>query len=213
MNHTKIKHFLQENGADWLVWTRSTPTASHIGGVWEPQIKSARDILSSLLKLHWTSLNGEALTTLMTEVEAVLNSRPLTAELLSDSNSLNPICPSNILTMKTKAVMPPPGEFGSADIYCRKQWRRVQHKTEEFWNRGIDGAKNSLSPSNSVRIGQKSKRNFQTGDIVLLKDDSHHRNHWLVAHIVEIFADKHGDVRNVKLRLGSQLNFGSTLLE
>ena len=111
MNHTKIKHFLQENGADWLVWTRNTPTASHMGGVWEQQIKSARNTLSSLLKTHRTSLNGQALTTLMTEVEAVLNSGPPMTELLSDGNSLNPVCPSNILTMKTKVVMPPPGEF------------------------------------------------------------------------------------------------------
>ena len=131
----QIKHFLQENGADWLVWTRNTPTVSDMGEVCERQIKSPRNILSSLLKTHGKSLNGEALTTLMTEVEAALNSRPLTIELLSDGNSLNPICPSNTLTMKTKVVMSPPGEFGRADIYCRKQWRRVQHITKEFWNR------------------------------------------------------------------------------
>ena len=135
MNQTKIKHFLQENGADWLVWTRNTPTASHVGGVWEQQIKSARKILSSLFKTHGTSLNGEALTALMKKIEAVLNSRPLTTELLRDGNSLNPTRPSNILTMKTKVVTPPTGEFGHSDIYCRKQWRKVEHITEEFWNR------------------------------------------------------------------------------
>ena len=59
--------------------------------------------------------------TLITDVKAVLNFLPLMTELLSDSNSLNPICPSNIPTMKTKVVMPPPGEFGHADIYYRKQ--------------------------------------------------------------------------------------------
>ena len=32
MNHTKIKHFLHQNGADWLAWTRNTSTASHMGG-------------------------------------------------------------------------------------------------------------------------------------------------------------------------------------
>ena len=131
INQTKITYFLQ----DWLVGTRNIPTPSHMGGVWERQIKSARKILSSLLKIHETSLNGDALTTLMTEVEAVLNSRPLTTELLSDANSLNPISPSNIVTRKTTVVIPPPGEFGCADIYCHKQWRRVQHTTEEFWNR------------------------------------------------------------------------------
>ena len=44
----------------------------------------------------------------MAEVEAVMNSRPLTVELLRDGNSLNPISPSNSLTMKSKVVMPPP---------------------------------------------------------------------------------------------------------
>ena len=114
MDHTKISNFLQGNGTDWLVWIKNTPTASHMGGVWERQIRSARNILSSLLKTHGRSLNDEALSTLMAEVEAVMNSRPLTVELLSDGNSLNPISPSNLLTMKSKIVMPPPGEFGRA---------------------------------------------------------------------------------------------------
>ena len=56
----------------------------------------------------------------MAEFEATLNSRPLTVELLNDGSSINPICPSNILSMKSKVVMPPPGEFVQADIYCRK---------------------------------------------------------------------------------------------
>ena len=146
----------------------------------------------------------------MEKVEAVLNSRPLTTELLSDDNSLNPICPSNILTMKTKVVTPPPGEFGHSDIYCCKQWRKVQHITEEFWNRWC---KEFLVTLQQCQKWSKNKKNFQTGDIVLLKDDHTIEiiGQWHV--IVEIFADKHGDVRNVKLKLGSQSNFGSTLLE
>ena len=124
MSHTKIKHFLQENGADFLVWSRNSPTASHMGEVWVKQIKSAINILSSLLKTHETSLNGDALTTFMTKLEAVFNSQTLTEKLLSDGNSLNSICPSNILTIKTKVVMPHPGEFGCADINCCKQWRK-----------------------------------------------------------------------------------------
>ena len=103
-----------------------------MGGVWEQQIRSSRNILSSLLKTHRRSLNDEVLSTLMAEVEAVMNSRPLTVELLSDGNSLNPISPSNLLTMKSKVVMPPPGGFGRADIYCRKHWRRVRHISDEF---------------------------------------------------------------------------------
>ena len=71
----------------------------------------------------------------MTEVKAIRNSRPLTVETVSDSNSLFPILPSNILTMKTSVVIPPPSTFQRADLYCRKTWKCVQDITTEFWSR------------------------------------------------------------------------------
>ena len=74
MNHQQIQHFLANTGADWLIWSRNVPAASHMGGVWERQIRSARSILASLLKNHGTCLKDESLHTLMTEVEAIVNS-------------------------------------------------------------------------------------------------------------------------------------------
>ena len=41
----------------------------------------------------------------MTEVEAVIHSRPSTVEAVSDSGSLIPISPNKMLTMKTSAVI------------------------------------------------------------------------------------------------------------
>ena len=38
MKHNKIKNFLQENGADWILWYNNPPCTSHVGGVWECQI-------------------------------------------------------------------------------------------------------------------------------------------------------------------------------
>ena len=52
MDHDRISEFLLTNGADWIQWKHNTPAASHMGGVWERQIRSARSILSSLLKTH-----------------------------------------------------------------------------------------------------------------------------------------------------------------
>ena len=46
---------------------------------------------------------------------------------------------------------------------------------------------------------------FRKGDIVLLKAETH-RNHWLVARIIEAFKDKHGAVRTVRLKRGSENN-------
>ena len=68
----------------------------------------------------------------MAEVESIINSRPLTVETLSDINSLSP---SNLLTMKTNVVMPPPGVFTKPDLYSIRRWRCVQHTAEEFWHR------------------------------------------------------------------------------
>ena len=132
MNHQQIQHFLANTGADWLIWSRNVPAASHMGGVWERQIRSARSILASLLKNHGTCLKDESLHTLMTEVEAIVNSRPLTVETISDPQSLIPLSPSNLLTMKSRVIMPPPGSFVRPDLYNRREWRRVQHLADEF---------------------------------------------------------------------------------
>ena len=69
MKHDKIKSFLQENGADWILWHNNPPGASHMGGVWERQIRSGKIILEGLLKTHSHSLNDESLRTLIAEVE------------------------------------------------------------------------------------------------------------------------------------------------
>ena len=52
MDHQKIQFFLQNIGADYINWHRNPPASSHMGGVWERQIRSARTILMSLLHTH-----------------------------------------------------------------------------------------------------------------------------------------------------------------
>ena len=135
MNHTQISEYLQTCGTDWITWINNPPTASHMGGVWERQIRSARTILDSLVKTHGRSLDDESLHTLIIEVESIVNSRPLTIKTISDVNSCVPLSFSNILTIKSKVILPPPGSFSAADVYCRKRWRRIQHMANEFWSR------------------------------------------------------------------------------
>ena len=77
MDHIKIDNLLKENGGEWMIWKRNPPLSSNMGGVWERQIRSARAILNSLLKTHGSSLSDDYLQTLLVEVEAIINSRPL----------------------------------------------------------------------------------------------------------------------------------------
>ena len=52
-----------------------------MGGIWERQIRSARYVIAALT--HGKSLDDESLRALMTEVEAIINSRLLTVETMS----------------------------------------------------------------------------------------------------------------------------------
>ncbi|XP_057290844.1 uncharacterized protein LOC130613498 [Hydractinia symbiolongicarpus] len=107
MDQKRVQNFLSNHGTEWIIWKKNPPAASHMGGVWERQIRSVRSILTALLKTHAVSLNEESLITLMTEAEAIVNSRPLTVETLNDVNSMQPLSPSQLLTMKSKVIMPP----------------------------------------------------------------------------------------------------------
>ena len=117
-----------------IEWIFNPPAASHMGGVWERQIRSVRKILAGILHENGEQLDDESFRTMLCEVEAIVNSRPLTFPS-TDLNDLNPISPSNILTMKTKIILPPPGVFQREDLYARRRWRRVQYLANLFWTR------------------------------------------------------------------------------
>ena len=120
MDHQKIQHFLENIGSDYIIWHRNLPEVSHMGGVWERQIPSAWNILMSLLVTYGRSLNDESIRTLFAETQAIFNSRSLTVETLDDVKSEQPLIPNNTLTMKTKVLMPPRGEFVRADEFSRR---------------------------------------------------------------------------------------------
>ncbi|XP_057310013.1 uncharacterized protein LOC130648011 [Hydractinia symbiolongicarpus] len=135
LDREKIDTFHNDNGCDAIEWRRNPPYASHFDGVWERQICTVRSISEDLLKTHGHSINDENLRTLLCEIEAVVNSRPLTVTTLSDPESLLPISPSNLLMTKTRVIAPPPGAFDAVDVYSRRRWQRIQHITNEFWSR------------------------------------------------------------------------------
>ena len=194
-----MENFCNNKGGEWIWWKRNIPLASNMGGVWERQISTAPNILNSLLKTHGASLTDESLQTLLTEVEAIVNSRPLTTDVINDVTSPVPLSPINLLTMKSRVVMPPPGVFTSADMYCRKHWRRVQHLSNEFWSRWRKEV--LLTLQNRQKWNNKT-RNCEIGDIVLVKDDME-RNRWPMAKVVATYKDYKGVVRNVRLLMGS----------
>lgn len=146
----------------------NTPASSHMGGVWERQIRTIRSVLTSILDQSSKQLDSSSLRTFLYEVMAVINSRPLTTDQLCDPSNPEPLTPNHILTMKSTIISPPPGRFVREDLYLRKRWRRVQLLANTFWTRW---KKEYLLNLQGRQKWTKEHRNAKVGDLVLLKDE------------------------------------------
>ncbi len=74
----------------------TTLIESHKNGVWEREIRTVRNVLNALLNHQNIQLQDEELCTLMCEVEAILNGRPLTP-MSQDPNNLRMIMANHLL--------------------------------------------------------------------------------------------------------------------
>ena len=144
------------------------------------------------------TLDNDGLTTLMCEVEAIINSRPLTS--IDDVSVVEPLTPNHLLTLKSKVILSPPGIFDENDAFCRKRWRHIQHLANVFWQRYRTEYMHSLTTRNKWN---HKKRNFSVNDIVLIKDDGAPRNQWKIAKVIEVFPSADKLVRKVKVILGT----------
>ena len=72
-----------------------------MAGDWERQIRTARGILNALIKTYGKRLDGESLHTLLVKVEAIVKSKPMTTETISDVKSGILLSPANLLIVGT----------------------------------------------------------------------------------------------------------------
>lgn len=186
---------VKELGCNFVM---NPPASSHMGGVWERQIRTVRSVLTSILDQSAGRLDSSSLRTFLYEVMAIVNSRPLTTEHLNDPLGPEPLTPNHILTMKLSIIAPPPGEFVREDLYLQKRWKRVQFLSNEFWTRW---RKEYLLNLQQRSKWNKDRRNTKVNDIVLLQDDGTPRNQWKLAKVVEVFQGADGRVRKLKLLL------------
>ena len=189
-NNEQISDFLLQKGISWSV---NPPGASHHGGTWERLIRSIRRHLKSVCNEQ--ILTDESLSTLMCEIESILNSRPLTT-VSNDPYDLEPLTPNHLLLLKPNGLLPP-GVFDKRDSYSRKQWRQVQYLANVFWSRWI---KEYLPTLQHRQKWTRPARNLTVNDVVLVHDKGLPRNTWLLGRIVEVYPDPSSLVRTVKLQ-------------
>ncbi|XP_071794595.1 uncharacterized protein [Asterias amurensis] len=190
-----INEYLLQKGVRWLF---NPPTASHMGGAWERQIRTTRKLMNSLTKEQ--TMPDESLSTLMCLVESIINGRPITS-VSDDVNDMEPLTPSHLLLLRAGVVLPP-GIFDKKNLYGRRRWRQVQYMymADVFWRRWIG----EYLPALPVRQKwSKPQRNVQVDDMVLVVDNDLPMNKWLLGRVVETYPGKDQLVRAVKVKTKS----------
>ncbi|XP_065175930.1 uncharacterized protein LOC135805765 [Sycon ciliatum] len=130
LDQTRLAAELTPRG---IKWEFNPPAAPHMGGAWERLVRSGKTALRAVLKER--APREDTLITLLTEVEAIINSRPLT-HVSSDPTDDNSLTPNHFL-LGTPSAAPVPGVFSGDDLHLRRQWRIVQVLADHFWRRWI----------------------------------------------------------------------------
>lgn len=190
----------------WTILYRGTSASKdvagtsdlHMGGSWERMIGVARRILDSMLLQQKSRLTHEVLSTLMAEITAIINARPL-LPVSTDPHQPFILSPAILLTQKS-GVPPPPGDFTDKDLFT-KQWRHVQALANQFWARWSKEYLPSLQQRQKWTV---TRRNLQVGDLVLLRDKQTIRNYWPMAIVTATFPGNDGHVRKVEVKMTDQ---------
>ncbi|GFX88959.1 hypothetical protein TNCV_2852591 [Trichonephila clavipes] len=119
-----ISYYLSKSSIDWHFIPPSSP---HFGGIWESGIRSVKFHLKRVL--GETILTFEELTTLLTQIEGLLNSRPLSYVNDSDIECISTLTPSHFLT--GDVLLSVPEELPSTSNY-RDRWELLQNIKRGF---------------------------------------------------------------------------------
>ena len=178
-----------------IEWYFHPPHASHWGGIWERMIRTIRKVLVAILDK--ARLTDEILSTVLCEVESIVNSRPIT-KVSNDVIDSAPLTPHHLLLLKGSPP-PPPGTFHLVDVY-RRRWRHVQFLSEQFWRKWLREYLPTLQLKNKWFDKQ---RNLKEGDLVLVADENTPRGLWPLGVIASVKPGRDGLIRSVSVKTNS----------
>uniref|UniRef100_A0A0K8VHT8 Integrase catalytic domain-containing protein n=1 Tax=Bactrocera latifrons TaxID=174628 RepID=A0A0K8VHT8_BACLA len=178
--------------ADKIQWHFGPPAAPHFGGIWEAGVKSVKYHLKRVI--GETKLTFEEMITLLSQIEAVLNSRPLCA---IDSESDIDVLTSGHFLIGCP-IIDCPEAINDNQIGSLDRWKLIQKLKKDFWKRWESEYVVMLQQ----RMKWKTKQaNLVQGQIVIIKDEETHPAKWPLGKIIETHPGKDGNIRVVTLKL------------
>ena len=135
-------------------------------------------------------LTFEELITVLAQVEACMNSRPL-GPLPSQDDALEPLTPGYFLIGKPlESLTDPSTSFRPLSLLRR--WHLCQNLAHHFWTRW---SKEYLVSLNRLTKWQFPSRNIGVGDVVVLREDGLIPLKWQLAQVMEVHIGRDGIVR------------------
>lgn len=172
--------------------------APHFGGLVESAVKSAKFFLKR--QLSNAHLTFEELATLFSQIEAILNSRPL-SPLSSCPNDYHSLTPGHFLIGRPLTSLPTT-DLQTKNYTRLNRYQRLEHIRQHFWNRWQAEYIAELQQKNKWRTHGSP---LQIGDLVLLKEDNSPPMHWKLGRVTATFPGKDGIARvaEVKTTMGT----------
>lgn len=176
-NVNTLSDFASEDGIKFLF----SPTyAPHFGGIFEAGVKSAKFHIKRVMGN--SHLTFEELSTLFTQVEAILNSRPL-CPLSSSPDDFLCLTPGNFLIGRALTAIPSPS-LEDYKLNNLQRYERLQQIYQHFWRRWH---REYIAELQQRHKWKTNAVNPNVGDLVLIKEDNAPPLCWKLGRISKLF--------------------------
>lgn len=178
---------------DGIIFRFIPPHSPHFGGLWESGVKSCKHHLRRVLGN--ARLTYEEFSTVLVQIESVLNSRPISCLSTDPSDSL-PLTPAHFLIGRP---MTAPTEADITEIQANRltRYQRVEQLRQHFWKRW------SLEYVTELQVRTKWKvhqSDIKLDSLVLIKDDHQPPLQWRMGRIIRVFPGNDGIRRVAEIR-------------
>ncbi|XP_053682304.1 uncharacterized protein LOC128732893 [Sabethes cyaneus] len=185
-HNRRVSDYLAMGGTCWHFNPPGTP---HMGGLWEAAIKSAKKHLTTITQ--GAKLTFEEFATLLAEIEAVLNSRPISPES-SDPNDLRPLTPGHFLVGRPLTTKNSADYTPSEDHPYEVRFKYLHELKQHFWDRW---RREYLPEQQILGKWHTTSKDLQLNDMVLIRKQKLPGYQWTVGRIIKIHSSPDGHSR------------------
>lgn len=187
------KEIADQLANDGTTWHFIPARAPNFGGLWEAAIRSAK---RHLIRVNGnTKLTYEEMATLLAQVEACLNSRPL-CQLDETVDTLNPLTPGHFL-IGEPLIGIPDSRYNQISVNQLSRWQLIQRQTDDFWRRWQSEYLHTLQQRHKW---QEVVPSPCVGDVVIIKDEELPPAKWLLGKIKTLHPGTDNLVRVVSVQ-------------